>query len=74
MKKLIKLGNTQAMVMSKILKEEWLYTPKMAKKFTMEKVDADSEHSDYYLCVIGKLETTYFGRLMYILGMEMNTK
>jgi hypothetical protein len=74
MKRLIELGNTQAIIMNKILKEEWQYKPKMAMKFTLEKIDADSMYSNYYLCVNGKLDTTFFGCLMYKLGLEMNIK
>ena len=71
MKRLIELGNTQAIIMNKILKDEWIYKPKIAIKFTMEKINENSMYSNYYLCVNGKLDTEFFGDIMYRLGMEM---
>jgi len=74
MKKLIELGHTQAMLIGKILNEEWLFKPKIAVKFTIEKISPDDKYSKYYLCCKGKLDTEFFGCLMYRLGREMNIK
>lgn len=73
MKKLIELGHTQATIIEKILKEEWLYKPKEASKYILEKKDIDAVHSTYYLCIKGKLDSTHFGCIMYRLGLEMNS-
>ena len=71
MKKLIELGHTQATIMDKILKEEWLYKPKLASKFTIEHIPVDEDYTKHYLSYSGnKLDSTFFGCLMYRLGME----
>jgi hypothetical protein len=74
MKKLIELGHTESIVMGKILKEEWVFYPKKAVKFTIEKVSEDDSYPKYYLSVKGKLDIDFFGCLMYKLGMQMNIK
>jgi hypothetical protein len=74
MKRLIELGHTQALLMEKFIKEEWLYKPKIAYKYSVEKIDIQEGYAKYYLCVDGKLDTTFFGCLMYRLGLEMNIK
>jgi hypothetical protein len=74
MKKLIELGHTQSVLIDKFLKEEWLYKPKIAPKYTILKVDIQEGYAKYYLCVDGKLDTNFFGCLMYRLGLEMNIK
>lgn len=74
MKKLVELGHTQATIMTKIINEEWLYKPKIAVKFSIEKISPLDNYSKCYLCCEGKLDTEFFGCLMYRLGMEMNIK
>lgn len=71
MKKLIELGHTQAGIVDKLLKEEWLYKPKLASKFTIERIVINDNVTKHYLSVKGKLDTEFFGCLLYRLGMEM---
>lgn len=73
MRKLIELGHTQAKIVENILKEEWLYKPKEASKYSLEKRDINVVHTTYFLCIKGKLDTTFFGCIMYRLGLEMNS-
>lgn len=71
MTKLIELGSTQAKVMNLILCEEYNLYPKKTKKFTMIKVNEDDVHTNYYLCFDGKIDTEFYGELMYKLGFKM---
>ena len=70
---LIELGHTQASLIENFLKEQWLYKPKIAPKYSVKKIDIQEGYAKYYLCVDGKLDTTFFGCLMYRLGLEMNS-
>ena len=71
MKQIIKLGLQQSAIMKEILKDQYQYYPKKASKFTI-KTESDSNGCDEYVMYCdGRLDTEYFGQLMYILGMKI---
>jgi hypothetical protein len=66
---LLPLSRHNANLMKDIIKDEYLYNPKEAIKYTISD-NADAENPIYYLKHYGKINTAFYGKLMYILGMK----
>ena len=62
----IRLGVQQASIINDILREQYSFYPKKASKFSLKET-ADG----HVLYCDGKLDTEFFGQIMYILGMKM---
>ena len=52
--------------MSEILREQYQFYPKKVAKFHLH-----SEGEQHVMYCDGRLDTQYFGQLMYILGMKI---
>ena len=66
MKKVIELGTKQSALMSEILREQYQFYPKKVAKFSIH-----IEGEQHTMYCDGRLDTQYFGQLMYILGMKI---
>lgn len=71
MKQVIKLGQMQSVIMKEILVEEYQYYTKKASKFTIKKESDSDGNTEHIMYCDGKLDTQYFGKLMYMLGMKV---
>lgn len=72
MKKLVKLGDTQAKKINQILYEEYMSGKKIASKFSIIKENDDNDYPQRFLVFNGsKLDYDFYGSIMYRLGMWM---
>ena len=70
MKKLIELGTKRSALMNEILRDQYMFYPKKASKFRIKlEIHGDKEQNVMYY--EGRLDTEFFGKLMYILGMKI---
>lgn len=70
MKKVIELGTKQSALMSEILREQYQFYPKKVSKFRIN-LEIHDDREQHVMYCEGRLDTQYFGQLMYMLGMKI---
>lgn len=66
---LLPLSEHNANIMREILKDEYLYNANESIKYSISD-NGNIDSPIYYLKHKGKLNTIFYGKLMYILGMK----